>query len=39
MYQDGTWYWPEYKTDIRAGLIKAMINDQGLKNPKTVELL
>ena len=39
MYQDGTWYWPEYKTNIRAGLIKAMINDEGLKNPKTVELL
>lgn len=39
MYQDGTWYWPEYQTGCKAGLIKAMIDDRGLENPKTVELL
>lgn len=39
MYQDGTWYWPEYQTDCKAGLIKAMINREGLRNPQTVKLL
>lgn len=39
MYQDGTWYWPEYRTDMKAGLIKAMIHEAGLKDPKTVKLL
>lgn len=39
MYQDGTWYLPEYQTACKAGLIKAMIDSRGLKNPKTVELL
>lgn len=39
MYEDGTWYWPEYQTKCKAGLIKAMINSEGLKNPRTTELL
>lgn len=39
MYEDGTWYWPEYQTKCKAGLIKAMINSKGLKNPRTTELL
>ena len=39
MYQDGTWYWPEYQTNCKAGLIKAMINQEGLENPQTVKLL
>ena len=39
MYQDGTWFWPEYRTDCKAGLIKSMIDINGLKNPKTVDLL
>lgn len=39
MYEDGTWYWPEYQTKCRAGLVKAMIDQEGLKNPKKKELL
>ena len=39
MYQDGTWYWPEYQTKCRAGLIKSMIDKNGLDNPQTVKLL
>lgn len=39
MYQDGTWFWPEYQTRCKAGLIKAMVNQDGLGNPQTVKLL
>lgn len=39
MYQDGIWFWPEYQTKCRAGLVKAMIDGEGLKNPQTVKLL
>ncbi|MBS6395915.1 MAG: phosphotriesterase [Clostridiales bacterium] len=39
MYQDGTWYFPEYRTDCKAGVVKAMIDYNGLKNPQTVKLL
>jgi len=39
MYEDGTWYWPEYQTKCKAGLVKAMIDSDGMKKPKTVELL
>jgi predicted metal-dependent phosphotriesterase family hydrolase len=32
MYEDGTWFRPEYQTNIKAGLIKAAITSEGLTN-------
>lgn len=39
MYQGGFYEWPSFRTDIRAGLIKAMITKEGLENRHTVRLL
>ncbi len=35
MYQDGTYFWPRYQTKCRAGLIKAMMMEDGLNNEMT----
>lgn len=31
MYQGGHYEWPTHRTDIRAGLVKAMLTDEGVK--------
>lgn len=39
MFQEGFYVKPTWRTDIRAGLIKAMITHDGLENPHTVRCL
>lgn len=39
MYLDGCWTKPVYQTDMKAGLVKAMVDSRGLANPQTVKLL
>ena len=39
MYLGGSYVWPEVRTSVRAGLIKAVITKEGLSDPHTVRLL